>query len=197
MPLDRKEETREAPSDPNEETREAPLSTEKETQEAPSDSEEETKDVAGFAVGSTDLEGLVVPARRKLTISGNLPPNNVIVNVESTGARRRERSNAAKFSVDERGRQREECVDVRRQGHGDFSGEGGDTRADSQGHVTEAVNRQQAMNALEMEERRKIRRKNKCKVDRPNNKLVVRARVVYKRKVKDGEVEKCRCRLVA
>ena len=97
------EETREAPSDTDEETGEAPSSPEKETQEAPSDSEEETNDVAGLAAGSTDLEGLVVPARRKLNISGNLSQNNVITLVESTGARRRERSSGAKLSTDERG----------------------------------------------------------------------------------------------
>ena len=32
--------------------------------------------------------------------------------------------------------------------------------------------------------------KKKCKVARPNDKLVVGSRVVYKRKIKDGEVEK-------
>ena len=95
------EETREALSDPDEETGEVPSNPEKETQEAPSDSEEETKDVAGLAAGSTDWEGLVVPARRKLNASGNLSQNNVITHVESTGARRRERSSGAKFSTDE------------------------------------------------------------------------------------------------
>ena len=100
-PPDSEEETLEAPSDLNEETQEMLLDPE-ETQEAPSDSEEEAKDVAGLAAGSTDLEGLGVPARRKLTICGNIPPNNVIAHVESTGARRRGRSSAAKFSADDR-----------------------------------------------------------------------------------------------
>ena len=57
--MDPKEETREAPSDPDEETYEAPL-----------DFEKEAKDISRLAAGSTDLEGPVVPARRKLTISG-------------------------------------------------------------------------------------------------------------------------------
>ena len=92
MPSDRKEETREAPSDPEEETREAPWNPDKHKQETPSDFEEETKNVAGLAAGSTDLEGLVVPARRKFIISGNLQPNNIIAHVESRVARRRERS---------------------------------------------------------------------------------------------------------
>ena len=56
---------------------------EEETHEVPWDSEEETKDVAGLTAGLTDLEGPVVPTRRKLTISGNLPPNNAIAHVES------------------------------------------------------------------------------------------------------------------
>ena len=107
--------TQEAPPDPGQETREAPSDPEKETQEAPSDSKAGAKDVAGFAEGSADLEGLVLPARRKFTISNN-PPNNVIAHVESIGACSRGRSGVAKFSADERKRQREECVDVRRQG---------------------------------------------------------------------------------
>ena len=83
-PSDPDEKTLEVPSDPDEktyevpldseETQKAPLNPEKERQEALSDPEEETKDVAGLASWSTDLEGLVVPARRKLTLSGNLPP---------------------------------------------------------------------------------------------------------------------------
>ena len=188
---DRKEKTREAPSDPDEETQEAPLDTgetqkappnpEKETREGPSNPGVETKYVAGLEERPTDLEGLVVPARRELTISGNLLPSNVKAHVESTGARERERGSAAKFSADERGRRRGECVNVRRQGHNDCSEKGGATGADSIGHVTRALNWQQAMNTLEMEEWRKIRRKKKCKVARPNGNLVVRARVIYNR----------------
>ena len=34
-------------------------------------------------------------------------------------------------------------------------------------------------------------------VARLNDKLVVRARMIYKRNMKDGEVEKYRCRLTA
>ena len=88
-PSDLSEEEQEVPLD-TEETQEAPPDPEEETREAPSDSEEETKDVAGLAAESVDLEGSVVPVRRKLTISGNLPPNNDISHVESTGARRKE-----------------------------------------------------------------------------------------------------------
>ena len=108
------------------------------------------------------MEGPVFPARRKLTINGNLPPNNVIAHVQSTGARRCERSNTAKVSADERRRRRGECVDMRRWGHDDFSEQGRATGADSEGNVTGAVDRQQAMNTLEMEEWRKVRKK-KCK----------------------------------
>ena len=72
----------------------------------------------------------------------------------------------------------------------DFAVKGGDIGADREGHVIGTVNRQQAMDALEMEEWRKVRRKNKCKVVRPNDKFVVGARMIYKRKMKDGVVEK-------
>ena len=34
-------------------------------------------------------------------------------------------------------------------------------------------------------------------IARPNDKLVVGARVIYKRKMKDGKAEKYKCRLVA
>ena len=104
-PSDPEEEALEAPSDPDERTQEVPLDPE-ETQKAPPNSKEETReapsdpgmeinDEAGLAEGPTDLEGSVVPARRKLTISGNLPPNNVIAYVESAGARRRGRTRPA------------------------------------------------------------------------------------------------------
>ena len=133
---DRKEKAREAPSDPEEETQEeslnpeethkAPPNPEGEPREAPSDPGVERNDVAGLAALSTHLKGPVIPARPQLTISDNLSPNNVNAHVESTGACRREKSSAAKFSADERrsrrGRRRGECVDVRRRGHDDFSG---------------------------------------------------------------------------
>ena len=86
---------------------------------------------------------------------------------------------------------------MRRRGLDDFAEKGGGIGADGEGHVIGAVNWQQAMNALEMEEWRKVRRKKKCSVARPNDKFVVGARVIRKRKVKDGEVEKYGCRLVA
>ena len=73
---------------------------------------------------------------------------------------------------------------MRLRGHDDFSEEGGATRADSGGHVTGAINRQQAMNALETEEWSKVWKK-KCKVARPNDKLVVGARVIYNINISD------------
>ena len=213
VPLDLKEETQEASSDPAEETREAPSDHEDEAQrtpsypeeetleapsdpeeeilEAPSDPDEKTKYAAELAEGPTDLEGPVVPASRKRTIGGNLPRNKLKAQVEPAGARRRGRRSTAKFSTDERGRRRGECVDVRRRRHDVLSEESGATGPDSEGHVTGAVNRQKTMNALEMEEWRKVRR-NKLKVARLNDKLVVRSRMIYKTKMKDGEVEKYR-----
>ena len=184
--LDSKVETREAPSDPDEETREAPLNPEKGTQEVTLDSEENIKDVAGLVEGSAYLEGLVVPARQKIITNGNLPRNNDIGHVESTDSHGREIGSVVKVSAEERGTRREECVDVRRRGLNNFAEEGGDTGA---------VNRQQEMNALEMGECRKIRRKKK--MARPNDKLVVGASVIYKKNMKDGEVEKYRCSFVA
>ena len=120
------------------------------------DTEQETKDVAGSAAGLTDLGGPVVPAHRKLTSSVNLPPNNVIAHVESTGTRRRGRSSAEKFFADDRrrrrGRRRGDRVGVRQLGLDDFADEGRNTETGSEGHVTGTKIRQQAMNALEMEE---------------------------------------------
>ena len=193
-PSDRENEAQVTPSYPEEETLEAPSDPEEEMLGALSDPDEKTKYAAGLAEGPTDLEGPVVPASRKRTIGGNLPPNNLKAHVEPAGARRRGRRSTAKFSADERGRQRGECVDVRRWGHGVLSEESGATGPDSEEHVTGAVNRQKTMNALEMEESRKVRR-NKWKVARLNDELVVRARMIYKIKMKDGEVEKYRCRL--
>ena len=140
-----------------------PSDPEAETREAPSGPEIETKDEAGPATWSTDLEGPVAPALRMLTISGNFPPNNVIAHVESTGARRRGRSSAAKLSADDqrsqRGRRRGERVGVRRREIDDFANGGGDTGTDNGGHVNGTENRQQPMDLLEMEEGRKARRK--------------------------------------
>ena len=142
-PLNPAEETWEAPSDREDEAQGTPSDPEEETREAPLDSEKETKYEAGLAERPTDLEGPVVSARRKLTSSGNLQPNNVKAHMESAGARGRGRSSTARFSPDERGRRRRECVNVRQRGHDDFSEEGGATGADSEGHVTGAVNRLQ------------------------------------------------------
>ena len=52
------------------------------------------------------------------------------------------------------------------------------------------------MSALEMGEWRKVRRKKKCKVARPNGKLMVVACVIYKIRMKNGDVEKYIRRLV-
>ena len=76
---------------------------------------------------------------------------------------------------------------MRWQGRDAFAEEDGDTGANSEEPI--AVNQQQATNVLEMEELRKNQRKKKCKVTRSNDEYVVRARVIYKRKMKGGEVE--------
>ena len=135
VPSDRKEETQAAPSDPEEETREAPSHSEKETQEPPSDSVEERQDVAGLAAGSTHSEGLVVPARRKLTMGRNLPQN--------------------KFSRT-----------WNRRVHAGVKGSAPQIflLTNEEGDEKSVSNRKQAINALEIEEWRKVRRKKKCKV---------------------------------
>ena len=120
VPLDSKEKTHEAPSDPKEQTLEALSDAEEETLEVPSDSEEK-KDVAGFAAGSIDLEGLIVPTHWKFIISGNLPSNNIIPHVEFAGARRRGRSSTTKLSAHKRGRRLRQCVDVWRREHDEFA----------------------------------------------------------------------------
>ena len=132
----REDEAQGTPSYPKDETLEAPSDPEEETLEAPSDPDEKTKYAAGLAEGPTDLEGPVVPTSRKRTSGGNLSPNNLKAHVEPAGARRRGRRSTAKFSADERGRQRGECVDVRRRGHDVLSEESGATGPDSEGHIT-------------------------------------------------------------
>ena len=87
-------------------------------------------------------------------------------------------------------------VRLQRRGFDGFAGEGGDTGADSRGHVTGTKNRQQAMDSPEMEEWQKARRK-KGKVARPKGKLVVGTKILYKIKMRQGgEVAKYKCRLV-
>ena len=103
-PLDPEEETQEAPSDPVEETQEDPSYPEEKTQKVPWDAEVETQDEAGPAAGSTDLGGSVVPKLRKLTMSGNILPNNVIAYVDLMGARKCGRSSATKFSAEDQER---------------------------------------------------------------------------------------------
>ena len=66
------------------------------------------------------------------------------------------------------------------------------------GDISPDTNRiPKAINALQMEEWRKVRIKKKLKVARSNDKLVTKARVIYKRKTKDDKVERYECRLVA
>ena len=84
-----------------------------------------------------------------------------------------------------------------RRGRDDFSEEDGATGVDSKKNVTGAVNWHKAMNALEMAGWTKVRRNKKSKVARPNDKPVVGARMIYKRNMKSGEIDRYRCRLAA
>ena len=152
----------------------------------------ETKDVAGLVAGSTDLQGTVVLARRKITISGKLPPNNVITHVGSAGAHRHGNS-AAKFSADDRERRQGECVHVQLRGPDDFEEKGRDIGAYSEGHVTGAIIPQHVINIPKMKELKKVWRKKKYKVARPNDKLMVETKNALQEEKKveqDGEFEK-------
>ena len=72
-----------------------------------------------------------------------------------------------------------------------FKGDGA-TAADSERHVTGAVNGQVTMNTPQNEVWNKVHRNNKWKVARPNKKHEVGARIIYNRFVKSGEGEKYR-----
>ena len=78
---------------------------------------------------------------------------------------------------------------MRRRGLDHFAEEGGDNGTANGRYVTGKVNQKQAMNELNMEEWRKVRRKRKRKMARPNVKLVIGVRMIYKRKMKGGEIE--------
>ena len=67
---EREQDMQGALSDPEEETKERPSDREVETQVI---IPEHKQDEAGPSAGSTELGGPVVPALRKLNISGNLP----------------------------------------------------------------------------------------------------------------------------
>ena len=65
----------------------------------------ETQGEAGPEARLTELGGLFVPALGELTISGNLPSNNINAHGESRGAHMFGRSSVAFFSaVDQRSR---------------------------------------------------------------------------------------------
>ena len=94
-PSDREDEAQGTPSYPEEETLEAPSDPEEGTLEAPSDPDEKIKYAAGLAEGAMDLEGPAVPASRKRTIGGNLPPKILKAHMEPAGVRRRGRRSTA------------------------------------------------------------------------------------------------------
>ena len=93
---------------------------------------EHKEDEAGYAAGSTDLEGPVVPALRKLTISGNLLPTMSSRTMKGAALQ----SFLPTINEVRRERRQGECVKGRRRGSDGFAGESGYTVADSGGHVT-------------------------------------------------------------
>ena len=172
-----------------------PSNPERDRQEAQSDSEEETKDVAGLTAGSTDLKGVAVHARRKLSISGNVPPKmlsrtwirRVHAGVKGAAPQRFLPTNVegdekVVSMCDSRGAMIlqgnvELPEPIARECH----------RSSKPAASDECTGDIRAEESSEQE---------KCKVTRPHGKLVVEARGIYKRKMKGGEV-KYICRLVA
>ena len=180
--VDREHEAQGTPSNPEEETLEAPSDPEEETLEAPLDSEQETKMYQGMTKGQRIWKGRSYPrvgtspsvAIFRQIMSRRTWSRRVYAGVEEAGPQ-------SSLPTSEEGDEESMCDSG---GTCDFLEEGGATGVDSEGHVTGAVNRQQAMNTPDMEKWRKARKK-KCKVARPNDKLVVGARVIYNRKVLD------------
>ena len=156
---------------------------------------------AGPASGSANLGGPALPALRKLTIDGNIPP----ILLSGTRSRRphtgvegetlhcflpaieAEEENGVEDAL--------ACKD------------GGQMAMQATLDIPEPRNRRQAMESPEWDERRKAEETEmlgmvgNCvhkQVARPKDKLVVGTKILYKRKIgQDGKVEKYKCRLVA
>ena len=157
------EKTQEAPSSSEEQSREVPLDPEEETREAPSDHEEEAK----VAVGPTELEGPVVPALRKVTISGHRPP--ILLSYTRsrrvhTGAKRAALQSTLATTKGDGEEDYEESTSGDEESTSVCDGEGPMTlqvKADIQQWIAgdispEPNNRMKAMNALEREEWREF-----------------------------------------
>ena len=177
---------------------------EHETQEALSEHDREQQHKEGEAEpvsGSANLEGPALPALRKLTINGNIPPvlssrtrsrrPHTGVEVEALHcflpAIEAEKENGVEDAL--------VCDD------------GGQMAMQATLDIPEPRNRRQAMESPEWDEWPKAEKTEmlgmveNCvykQVARPKDKLVAGTKMLYKRKIaQDGKVEKYQCRLVA
>ena len=188
-----KEETQEALSELEEETQEALLEHEQEQQQK--------KGEAGLVSGSANLEEPVLPALRKFTIDGNVPP---ILSPRTRSRRPYTGVEGAPLRCFLPAIEAEEENGVEDTLAFD---DGGQMAMQATLDITEPWNRRQAMESPEWDEWRKeeetevLGMVENCvykQVAWPKDKLVVGTKMLYKRKIgQDGKVEKYKCRLVA
>ena len=177
---------------------------EEETQEALWEHKREQQLKEGEAEpvsGSANLEGLAVPALRKLTIDGNIPP---ILTSRTRSRRPHTGVEGEALHCFLPALEAEDKNDVEDALTCD---DGGQMVMQATLDIPEPRNRRQAMESQKWDEWRKAEETEmlgmveNCvykQVARPKDKLVVSTRMLYKRKIgQDGKVEKYKCRLVA
>ena len=197
-------ETQEALSEHEGETQGALSELEEETQEALSEHEREQQHKKGEvepASGSANLEGPALPALRKLTIDGNIPP------ILSSRTRSRRPHTGVEgealhcflptIEADEKNGVEDALA----------CDDGGQMAMQATLDIPEPRNRRQAMESQEWDEWRKAEETENLgmaencvykQVTRPKDRLVVGTKMLYKRKIgQDGKVDKYKCRLVA
>ena len=175
-----------------------------ETQETISEHEQEQQQKegeAGPASGSANLEGPALPALRKLTIDGNIPP---ILSSRTRSRRPHTGVEGAALHCFLPAIEAEEENGVEDALACD---DGGQMAMQATPDIPEPTNRQQAMESpewdewLKAEETEILGMVGNCvykQVARPKDNLVVGTKIFYKRKVgQDGKVEKYKCRFVA
>ena len=172
------------------------------TQEVLSEDEREQQhEEEGAEARSASLEGLTVPAPRKLAIGGNVPP------ILSSRTRSRKPHTGVEggalhcFLPAIEAEEENGVEDVL------TCDDGGQMAMQATLDVSEPRNRRQAMESHEWDEWRKAEETEmrgmveNCVYDqvaRPKDKLVIGTKMLYKRKIgQDGKVEKYKCRLVA
>ena len=177
---------------------------EEETQEALSEKEREQQHEEGGAepaLGLANLEGPALPALRKLTIDGNIPP------ILSSRTRRRRPHTGVEGEALNCFLPAIEAEEENGVEDALASDNGGMMAMQATLDIPEPRNRRQAMESQEWDEWRKAEETEmlgmveNCvykQVARPKDKLAVGTKLLYKRKIgQDGKVEKYKCRLVA